>query len=80
MEVRWSERARASARQYMRDQDGLSAVGVAIAALADDPIPPPPDGFHRGDYHRLRVGPYRVHYVIDGDLITIERVDKALGQ
>ncbi len=64
----------------MRDQDGPHAVGVAVAALADDPIPPPPDGFHRGDYHRLHVGPYRVHYMIDGDLVTIERVDKVPGQ
>ena len=26
--------------------------------------------------HRLRAGPYRVVYVIDGDLITVERVDR----
>jgi mRNA-degrading endonuclease RelE of RelBE toxin-antitoxin system len=31
----------------------------------------------RGDYHRLRVGRFRVVYVIDGDLITVERVDRA---
>ena len=34
------------------------------------------EAFHRGRYHRLRVGRYRVMYVIDDDLITIERVDR----
>jgi mRNA-degrading endonuclease RelE of RelBE toxin-antitoxin system len=58
----------------MRDQDGMRAVGVAIAALADDPYPA--EGFHRGRYHRLRCGPYRVLYVIDDDVITVERVDR----
>jgi mRNA-degrading endonuclease RelE of RelBE toxin-antitoxin system len=31
---------------------------------------------HRGRYHRLRVGRYRVVYSVDGDLITIDRVDR----
>jgi mRNA-degrading endonuclease RelE of RelBE toxin-antitoxin system len=61
----------------MRDQDGIRAVGAAVAALADDPYPP--GAFHRGRYHRLRVGRYRVMYVIDDDLITIERVDRVVG-
>ncbi len=52
----------------------MRAVGVAVAALAADPYPL--EGFHRGRYHQLRVGRYRVMYVIDGDLITIERVDR----
>jgi len=50
---------------------------VLDAALADDPYPP--EAFHRGRYHRLRVGRYRVMYVIDNDLITIERVDRVVG-
>jgi mRNA-degrading endonuclease RelE of RelBE toxin-antitoxin system len=48
----------------MRDQQGMRAIVAAIDALQDDPYPV--EGFHRGDYHRLRVGPYRVKYVIDG--------------
>jgi mRNA-degrading endonuclease RelE of RelBE toxin-antitoxin system len=40
---------------------------------ADDPYPR--QGFHRGRYHRLRVGQYRILYVVDRDVITIERVD-----
>jgi len=61
----------------MRDQDGMRAVTWATAALALDSLPA--TGFHRGRYHRLRVGPYRVIYVIDEDVITIERVDRVSG-
>jgi mRNA-degrading endonuclease RelE of RelBE toxin-antitoxin system len=52
----------------------MRTIGVAIAALVDDPYPP--EAFHRGRYHRLRVGRYRVVYSVDGDLITIDRVDR----
>ncbi len=43
-------------------------------SLADDPAPP--DAFVRGAYRRLRVGPYRVLYEVEGDLITIVRIDR----
>jgi mRNA-degrading endonuclease RelE of RelBE toxin-antitoxin system len=33
-------------------------------------------GFHRGRYHRLRTGTYRIMYVVEEDSITIERVDR----
>lgn len=49
----------------MADQDGMRAIGVAVAGLAEDPYPA--EAFHRGEYHRLRAGLYRVVYVIDGD-------------
>jgi hypothetical protein len=58
----------------MADQAGMRAVSVAVAALADDPNPP--EAFIRGDYRRLRVDRYRIMYVVDEDLITIERVDR----
>ena len=75
MQIRWSDVGKASARRFMRDdQDGLHAVGLAILALADDPYPA--EAFHRGTYHRLRVGRYRVMYFTDDDVITIERVDR----
>ena len=74
MTVEWTAAALASARRYMRDQPGMRAVDAAVAALAGDPLPP--EGFHRGGYHRLRVGPYRVMYAIDDDVITVERVDR----
>ena len=60
----------------MHDQAGLRAIGAAIGRLADDPYPA--EAFHRGRYHRLRVGAYRVLYVIDEDVITVERVDRAM--
>jgi len=74
VKIEWSPAARASARRYMQDQDGMRAIGVAVAALADDPYPA--GAFHRGEYHRLRVGLYRVVYMVDGDLITVDRVDR----
>jgi hypothetical protein len=76
VKIRWSPAAIVLARRYMHDQDAMRAIGTA-AALADDPYPP--EAFHRGRYHRLRVGRYRVIYVIDGDLITIGRVDRVAG-
>jgi len=53
----------------MADHDGMRTIGVAVAALAADPLPA--DGFHAGEYHRLCVGDYRVVYVVEGDLITV---------
>lgn len=58
----------------MEDQDGMRAIGATVARLAEDPYPP--EAFHRGDYHRLRVGQYRVVYIVEDDLITVERVDR----
>ena len=72
MTILWTPAARASARRFLHDQDGMRAVAAAIARLADNPCPA--EGFHRGDYHRLRVGSYLVVYVTRGDLITIDRV------
>jgi hypothetical protein len=74
VKIEWSPAATALARQYIRDQDGMRAMGAAIVALAVDPYPP--EAFHRGRYHRLRVGRYRVVYTVDDDLITIDRVDR----
>jgi mRNA-degrading endonuclease RelE of RelBE toxin-antitoxin system len=72
--IEWSPAARASARRYLSDQDGMRSIGAAVADLAADPYPA--EAFHRGDYHRLRVGQFRVVYVIDGEVITVERVDR----
>jgi hypothetical protein len=47
MRIEWSDAGRVSARRFMRDQDGLRAVGLAVA---DDPYPA--EAFHRGTYHR----------------------------
>lgn len=61
----------------MKDRAGMLAVNAAVNALIDEPEPE--EGFHRGAWHRLPVGPYRVKYFIDGDVITIDRVDKVTG-
>jgi hypothetical protein len=60
----------------MTDQGGMREIVVAVSELAVDPSPP--EAFVRGDYRRLKVGPYRVMYVMEDDLITVERVDLAL--
>jgi mRNA-degrading endonuclease RelE of RelBE toxin-antitoxin system len=60
----------------MADQEGMLEIGTAVVALAADPSPP--EAFVRGDYRRLKVGPYRVMYILESDLITVERVDLAI--
>ena len=64
----------ATARRYMADQAGMHAIVLATAALAHDPYPP--DGFHHGEYHRLRIGSYRVTYIVADQVITVQRVDR----
>jgi len=74
--LRWSEIAVASAARFVADQDGMHAINAAVAALVDDPGPS--EAFIRGAYRRLRVGDYRVLYKVEGDLITVVRVDRIL--
>jgi len=52
----------------------MCAIGVAVIRLAGDPYLP--EAFHLGESHRLRVGQYRVVYIVEGGLITVERVDR----
>jgi len=73
--IEWRTAAQKSAIRFMTDQAGMRAVNAAIEALTDDPAPP--EAFVRGEYRRLRIGAYRVLYQVKGDLITIERVDRA---
>jgi hypothetical protein len=72
--IEWSPAAIVSARRHMEDQDGMHAIGAAVARLADDPYPA--EAFHRGEYHRLRVGRYRVTYVVEPEVITVRRVER----
>ena len=51
----------------------MRAIGAAIDQLRDNPYPP--EAFRWGEVLRLRVGPYRIMYTVEGDLITILRVD-----
>jgi len=58
----------------MEDQAGMRVIGATVARLAEGPYPP--EAFHRAEYHRLRAGQYRVVYIVEDDLITVERVDR----
>ena len=77
MRVEWSPRGVTTASRFLEDGPGLSAVMAALDALAKDPYPE--ESFRWGDMLRLRVGKYRIMYVIEGDLITIQRVDRVSG-
>jgi len=74
VKVRWSEIAVASAARFAADQDGMRAINAAVAGLAANPEPP--EAFVRGTYRRLRVGDCRVLYSVEGDLVTVVRVDR----
>jgi mRNA-degrading endonuclease RelE of RelBE toxin-antitoxin system len=74
MRIIWSEIAQATFARFMADQARMMTVNRAVEALADDPAPP--GAFVRGAYRRLHVGPYRVLYEVEGDLITIVRIDR----
>jgi len=45
VKIRWTPAAAASARHFMHDQDGMRAIGAAVAGLAEDPLPA--EGFRR---------------------------------
>ena len=74
MRIIWSEIAQATFVRFMADQAGMMAVNRAVEVLADDPVPP--GAFVRGACRRLHVGPYRVLYEVEGNLITIVRIDR----
>ena len=74
MKVRWSAIAVVSAARFVADQDGMRAINASVAGLAANPEPP--EAFVRGTYRRLRAGDYRVLYSVEGDLVTIVRVDR----
>jgi mRNA-degrading endonuclease RelE of RelBE toxin-antitoxin system len=75
--IEWSPRAITTASRFLADKPGLTAVLAAVDGLAADPYPP--ESFRWGDTRRLRAGPYRVMYVIEGGRITIDRVDRVAG-
>jgi mRNA-degrading endonuclease RelE of RelBE toxin-antitoxin system len=75
--VEWSPRAITTASRFLSDKPGLTAVVDAVDALQDDPYPP--QSFRWGEARRLRAGAYRVMYVVDSGLITVDRVDRVAG-
>jgi mRNA-degrading endonuclease RelE of RelBE toxin-antitoxin system len=76
--IEWSPKAITTASRFLEDTAGMTAVVAAIDGLASDPCPT--ESFQWGDLRRLRTGSYRVMYIIEGDLITIDRIDRISGR
>ena len=76
MKVEWQPEALNSWRRHMHDQQGMHAIAVAVGALAEDPKPPEAFAWGREGDYRLRVGPYRLMYRVDGDLVLIGHVSR----
>ena len=74
MIVEWSPRGVTTASRFLEDSTGMTAVLASLGTLSQDPYPA--ESFRWGDMLRLRVGKYRIMYVVDGELITIQRVDR----
>lgn len=74
MRIEWSPRAVATASRFLDDAAGMKAAVAALDALIGDPYPA--GSFRWGDMVRIRLGRYRIMYVVEGDVITIERVDR----
>ena len=51
-------------------------MSAVVAACRVAKVPYPDEAFRWGDMLRLRVGKYRIMYVVEGDLVTIQRVDR----
>jgi hypothetical protein len=72
---RWLPQAQGFVRGLMEEHHADSiAINTAVAELLAGHESP--GGFHRRDYHRLHVGPYRVHCIIEGNILNVTRVDK----
>jgi hypothetical protein len=69
-----SPRAITTASRFLDDTRGMTAVMAAVDALVTHPYPA--ESFRWGDTHRLHTGRYRIMYVVEDDLITIDRVDR----
>jgi mRNA-degrading endonuclease RelE of RelBE toxin-antitoxin system len=67
-----TEEVSLSLGRYMDDPAGLAEVLDVVDALGEDPRPPV--SFHRGEYHRLRVGRYRVLYEITEDTVLVRHI------
>ncbi|MGV9286482.1 type II toxin-antitoxin system RelE family toxin [Streptomyces sp. NPDC003719] len=71
-EVVFEPQALDSAARFLKeDPDGLATVLDAIDKLAESPRPTGSIPYGSPDIRRLRVGDYRVLYVIDDDVVRI---------
>jgi hypothetical protein len=62
----------------MDDLAGLAEVLDALDTLADDVRPP--GSFHRGEYHRLRIGRYRVLYDITEETVLVRHIARVAAR
>lgn len=72
-----TEEVSLSLGRYMDDPAGLAEVLDALDALADDARPP--GSFHRGGYHRLRVGRYRVLYDVAEATVLVRHIARVVA-
>ncbi|MEU9283728.1 type II toxin-antitoxin system RelE/ParE family toxin [Streptomyces sp. NPDC048275] len=71
-EIIFEPHALDSAARFLReDPSGLALVLDTIDKLATDPRPAGSTPYGSADLRRLRIGDYRVLYVIDNDVIHI---------
>ena len=64
--------------RYLDDPAGLAEVLDALDTLADDVRPP--GSFHRGEYHRLRIGRYRVLYDITEETVLVRHIARVAAR
>jgi len=64
--------------RYLDDPAGLAEVLDALDTLADDARPP--ESFHRGEYHRLRIGRYRVLYDITEETVLVRHIARVAAR
>ncbi|MFJ9819859.1 type II toxin-antitoxin system RelE/ParE family toxin [Streptomyces sp. NPDC101151] len=71
-EIVFEPRALDSAARFLEeDPSGLALVLDTIDKLADDPRPPASVPYGAPYLRRLRIGEYRVLYIIDDDVVHI---------
>lgn len=73
--VLFEERALDQAAAILaQDPDGLRTVLAAVDALAQEPYPVGSFAFGNTGLYRLRVGRYRVLYLVTHDLVTVNHL------
>ena len=76
MTIDWDEEAITAVSRFLDDPAGLAVALDAIGRLAEDPDPAEAVRWGHTPWRRLRAGRYRILYAVEGDLITIRRVDR----
>jgi len=73
-----TEEVSLSLGRYLDDPAGLAEVLDALDTLVDDARPP--GSFHRGEYHRLRIGRYRVLYDITEEMVLVRHIARVAAR